>query len=136
MLLFTGYHLPPKTAVFRILCLSSYIYIILYSAYTATLISFLNVQKLHLPFTGFRSLLEYGSFKLTAPRGSARISYFQVRIITMIFPKSSLLFPTICHQLKKTCWRTVDLITRLPYTGWIMVNQVDYTVVLNKLLGS
>ncbi|PSN36620.1 hypothetical protein C0J52_10458, partial [Blattella germanica] len=49
-------------------------------AYTAALISFLNVQKLTLPFTDFETLLEDGSYRLSAPVGSARLSYFQVYI--------------------------------------------------------
>ncbi|KAJ4432279.1 hypothetical protein ANN_20897 [Periplaneta americana] len=69
----------PLTWSGRVVYLTSYLTVlIMYFAYTATFISFLNVKRFSLPFDDFKGLLEDGTYKIRMPHGSARVIPLQV----------------------------------------------------------
>jgi hypothetical protein len=50
------------------------------AAYAATFISFLTVQRYKLPFDDFKGLLDDGSYRLGATRGTGHMDNFRVNI--------------------------------------------------------
>ena len=85
----------PRSVSGRILCIATYLtVIILPAAYSASLISFLAVQIVELPFTTLEGLMEHGSYQLGVLANSSAINYFDVSILTpwLVEPGGSIIY--------------------------------------------
>jgi hypothetical protein len=77
---FTGHDFTPKSSSCRLVYLTAYLTaVILLSAYSAALISFLTKKSIALPFRNLQGLLKDGTYKLGVRENSAEYRMFEVR---------------------------------------------------------
>jgi hypothetical protein len=77
---FTGHDFTPKSSSCRLVYLTAYLTaVILLSAYSASLISFLAKKSVAMPFRDLQGLLKDGTYKLGVIENSAEYRMFEVR---------------------------------------------------------
>jgi hypothetical protein len=108
---FTGQDFTPKSISCRLVFLTAYLTaVILLSAYSAALISFLTKKSVVMPFRDLQGLLKDGTYRLGIMPDSAEYEMFEVR------NKAVIIYP--CNVVGSGSYVRINSELLLSYLHW------------------